>query len=168
MSGGGVPRSAAPVAAYRPATNSWTPLPTAPHSGQLVWTGRALLLLNQFERVSDAPGVPEHVVHPLALIPGQNAWRQLADAPDVLDAQIGTTATWTGSVALLPGTTTSLAYDPASNSWLRLPAVHTYFREDPAMAWVAGRLVVWGGLTRDPPQFMSGSGVVYSPPLPPD
>lgn len=166
VSGAGVPGAAVPVAAYRPATNSWTKLPTAPNGGQLAWTGHALLLLNEFERANTAPGSPIHVVHSLALIPGQDAWRQLADAPKVIDSQLGTTATWTGSIALLPGTTTSLAYDPATNSWLRLPAVHTYVRGDPAVAWVAGRLVVWGGLTRDPPQIVSGSGVLYSPSLP--
>lgn len=154
--------------AYTPATNSWEKLPPAPISGRHaagVWTGRELIVVGG----TDAG---EHVfADGAAYDPASRAWRRLPPMPQ---PRFGATVTWDGAEVLVVGgmgdfdTTrcapcaTGFAYDPAANSWRRLPSMKDA-REGHVAVWTGSRLLVWGGETGLRGSAVPPHGVAYDP-----
>jgi Galactose oxidase, central domain len=114
-------------AAYDPATNTWTALPTAPLRGRFcsgVWTGSELLIAGG----NDADG--KVFDDAAAYNPTTRHWRTLARMPD---ARAAATLTWTGSEALMAG------------AWTALPTSPLRGRGEPVAVWTGRQLLVWGG-----------------------
>lgn len=118
-------------AAYDPAARQWTTLPPAPISARAdasyVWTGGMLFVWG------GQTGASGFATDGAVYDPGARHWTKLPPAPSpVAGASV---AVWTGSrVVLLTSATASSrqgvqavhaqAYDPARESWSRLPDLH--------------------------------------------
>jgi hypothetical protein len=155
------------AAAYDPATDEWTQLPSSPHPlnapGDTVWTGDELVFVGgepvDSGPLDDVAFVPRPMVA-LALDPDTGDWRTLPAPP--LPAAEDTLVAWTGDeVVVVAGEadvpagdgsarTDTVALDPASGAWRPLPrtpvAVHSPL--DQPLPVVDGRLVVL--VTEDP------------------
>ena len=133
-------------AAYDPATGAWRLLPPAPLPARApvatAWTGTELLVWGSIGR--DGPGVRDGA----AFDPRANRWRTIAPAPVALN-QAGwpsPSTVWTGRELVVVGAllddnnastrrhVTGLAYDPAADSWRRLPDVRLSAQAS-AAAW---------------------------------
>lgn len=115
-------------AAYDPDSDSWRELPPAPLSARAplsVWTGKEFLLWGTAVRTYDPPR------DGAAYNPSTDSWRAISEAPiELTDA----TAVWTGREMIVFGASLSVAnnkaqtetaigaaYDPATDTWRRLP-----------------------------------------------
>ncbi len=140
---GGVPQGAA----YDPRTQGWRALPEAPIDRRVpraIWTGRELILWgsrSREDRRSDGA----------AYDPSSDRWRTIADAPiELTDA----TAVWTGAEMIVigaalhggnePETPTAIgaAYDPASDTWRRIPDSELSPQASTA-AWDGQEVIAW-------------------------
>lgn len=134
------------AAAYRPATDTWRALPapppftgTSPGQARAVWTGREMLLWGAGLQA--------------AYDPVTNHWRRLPALPTG-SGQIGPgghVLVWTGRQMIIWGGDSGTgadsggaAYDPAANSWRRLPPAPLAAR-NAVGAWTGRELVVAGG-----------------------
>ncbi|HEY9476045.1 MAG TPA: hypothetical protein VIS06_19625, partial [Mycobacteriales bacterium] len=133
------------AAAYRPATDTWRTLPAPPpftgtHPGQVqaVWTGREMLLWGAAIQA--------------AYDPVTNHWRRLTALPPG-PGQIGPgghVMVWTGRQMIIWGgccggtEAGGAAYDPATDSWRRLPPAPLAARYAVG-AWTGRELVLAGG-----------------------
>src|ERR687888_568044 len=158
--------------AYNPRTNRWRRLPTSPllsiHDGYgiVVWTGRELIGWGGGccgDAFSDG----------VAYNPTTNRWRALAPTPLAGGHALGA---WTGHELVLfvgnlnpdtgkpwpPRLARAAAYDPATNSWRRLPPMDSG-RIDAAAVWTGSRLLVWGGTTSPGGTAVPRHGVAYDP-----
>jgi hypothetical protein len=113
-------------AAYDPATRTWRRLPDAPIEARAplsVWTGEEMIVWGSRDRfVRHRDGA--------AYDPRSNTWRRIADGPIELTDAV---AVWSGEEMFVfgaalhggnvPETETAIgaAYDPATDSWRRLP-----------------------------------------------
>ena len=147
-SDGRVERFFADGAAYDPETDAWRRLPEAPLDARAplaVWTGDELLVWGTAVRVDPRPR------DGAAYDPATDTWRKIAEAPiELTDA----TAVWTGREMIVfgaalhggnfPETKTAIAaaYDPASDTWRRLPD-STLSPQASTAAWVGDKLVAW-------------------------
>jgi hypothetical protein len=124
-------------AAYDPATHRWATLPRGPLSARTnaatVWTGQDMFIWGGDDTLS---GGASHAADDGALYnPSTGTWQQLPPSP--LSARVSATALWTGSeVVVIGGSpavephgvesfTSTAAYNPATNSWHRLPSTPT-------------------------------------------
>jgi hypothetical protein len=127
-------------AAYDPAGNSWSTLPTGPLSGRsgmaAVWTGRDVFIWGGYD--DDSLGSFHAAADGALYNPTTHQWRQLPPSP--LSPRVYATALWTGSEVVVIGGqpaveasqqrsyTDAAAYDPATNMWRLLPAPPTAHR----------------------------------------
>ena len=134
-------------AAYDPATHTWRALPPAPIDARqpfAVWTGREMIVWGSQSR-------EQRRVDGAAYDPALDAWRRIADAPaELTDAA----ANWTGEEMIVFGaalhggnfaetdTAIAIAYDPAADSWRRLPDSEIDTNASDAV-WIGERLLVW-------------------------
>ena len=134
---GGFARGAmfADGAAYDPATGTWRVLPPAPLSARApvatVWTGTEMIVWGSTSR--NQPGARDGA----AFDPRSNRWRAIAAAPVALNLAgwPSPSTVWTGREMLVIGSlldnnnaatlpdATGLAYDPATDTWRKLPSV---------------------------------------------
>ena len=161
-------------AAYDPATNRWTPLPTSPLSprvyNSVVWTGRQMIVWGGGVTGEQAEQPATQVVGPGTLFddgaaydPSTNQWTLLPKAP--IKGRSGQVAVWTGKEMVLwggAGIGESLeafddgaAYDPATEQWRviaksPLPAGAGY-----TGVWTGRVMLVYGG--------PKGRGAAYDP-----
>ncbi|MGH8992138.1 MAG: Kelch repeat-containing protein [Acidimicrobiia bacterium] len=107
--------------------------------------------------------------------PETDDWRRLPASP--LEARQGHFAIWTGREVLIWGGPSPLVladsqvpvdhndgalYDPASKEWRRIPESPLSRRSESAVAYAAGRLLVWGGRDgRAPNDPGLADGAVY-------
>lgn len=152
-------------ATYHPATDSWRRIPAAPRQPLEwsdvpgAWTGDELVLWGATD--ADFLGDPaEAGPRGVAYDPEADTWGTLPDAP--LVPRFGHTATWTGGEVVVWGgmdaaperrgtpLADGAAYDPATDTWRRIPDPPLTPRQGHAATWLpeAGRLVVWGGTAR--------------------
>jgi hypothetical protein len=144
------------VLAYDPVQQTWRALPPSPQEvtsfvknhAAWAWTGRELIVWGGGEPDSST------AVGGAALDPTTGSWREIADAPAPMTLA---NAVWTGSemvvvgAALDPGnrsttpTAVAQAYDPATDSWRRLPdpplspqASESVWFDDEVLAWDYG------------------------------
>jgi hypothetical protein len=156
-------------AAYDPAEDAWRELPPAPYAlerAHAVWTGREMIVY----------GMREPSPHPaegLAYDPTRDSWREIA--PFVLSPQ-ASMVVWTGrEMVAWDYELQAGAYDPASNTWRRLPDLPLEFYECYAdgalagdgfvLAWHCGQAAIldlatesWRELPR-PPRSVVGNPV---------
>lgn len=138
-------------AAYDPETDTWRKLSQAPidaRSPLSVWTGRELIVWGAAVRLEERPR------DGAAYDPAVDSWRAIAEAPiELTDA----TAVWTGREMIVfgaalhggnfPETETAIgaAYDPAADTWRRLPDSELYPNAS-TVAWNGQDLVAWDDL----------------------
>jgi hypothetical protein len=136
-------------AAYNPARRSWRTLPAAPISPRAplgVWTGEELIVWGTAVRTGSPPR------DGAAYRPATNTWRRIADAPIELSDAV---AVWTGHEMIVfgaelspadnsPATPTAIgaAYDPAADTWRRLPDSRLSPQASTA-AWDGRELIAW-------------------------
>ena len=135
-------------AAYSPETETWRSLPEAPLSARdpvgAVWTGTEMIVWGDTDRAVNA-------VDGAAYSPETDTWRKIADAPAALDeAEV----TWTGTELIAFGANLDhdnisqedqawgLAYDPATDSWRRLPPVDLSPQAS-SIAWTRNGMLAW-------------------------
>ena len=123
-------------------TGSWRSLAAAPDSigagRTAVWAGNEMIVtgvkLDSLGTFLNSTEVAE------SYDPGTNAWRKLA-APPKTSALCPRSAAWTGKQMLVWGCSL-LAYDPAADTWRRLPDSPT---RHGIVAWTGHELIGWGG-----------------------
>jgi N-acetylneuraminic acid mutarotase len=163
--------------AYNPATNLWHKLPRSPLPGSQrpvgAWTGKELVVfvgnLNP-----DGKLWPARLARAAAYNPATNSWRRIAPLPA---PRTGASAAWDGREVLVVGgagepragkpaplATVGFAYNPAANSWRRLPPMESG-RFGAAAVWTGTRLLLWGGSqTADAgPPVIPPHGLAYDP-----
>lgn len=126
------PDGAAKVAAFDPESGAWTQLATSPmttvNEGRgAVWTREGWLWLSDggesfaYDRVA-------------------NQWGNVDNTNCLLSTS---SAVWTGSLVLSPGT----AFDPETRACFRLPPLppSDAIGQKPAIVWTGKELFVWGG-----------------------
>jgi N-acetylneuraminic acid mutarotase len=165
-------------AAYDPHANRWRTLPTAPIAGRSlqrsVWTGHELVIWGgQYLAVSLGDGA--------AYNPHTNQWRHLAPSP--LTARQPNAMIWTGKQAIITGgvvrqvvagnsipdtlATDAAAYDPASDTWQKLPAPPFTVCGGQTGLWDGKQALFWGGQQCPIPNIgfpaKTNRGLSYSP-----
>lgn len=137
-------------AAYNPVTDTWKAMAASPLTARadpsVAWTGREMLVWGGFAGTTFfADGA--------AYDPEADTWRRLADSP--LSGRFGV-ARWTGTLWLRWGGAGETAegsgpvgdgasYDPATDTWRRLPASPLSARSGPARAWTGSEFLIVGG-----------------------
>lgn len=132
----------------------WSELPAPPqlrHYAATGWTGEQLLLWSG--TVPRSHGQPEP--GGFGFDTGTGRWRELAPSP--LAPRLQPAAAWTGSELLVWGGAEEegrsawfddgAAYDPASDTWRRLPPAPLSARA-PLSVWTGSELIVWGTAQR--------------------
>jgi hypothetical protein len=136
-------------AAYDPDTDSWRRLPPAPISARAplsVWTGEELVVWGTAARTRG-----EIPTDGAAYDPATDTWRTIAPGPiELTDA----TAVWTGREMIVFGaaldsrnraateTAIGAAYDPATDTWRRLPDSDLSPQASTA-SWNGEELIAW-------------------------
>ena len=154
------------MSAFNPARGVWRQLPKTPltpRSGAVgTWAGTEMIVVGG---EASADGLMEHgaaATDGAAWNPATGSWRRIAPMPAPLPEGAFATAVWTGNEMIIwasraggtgglgmkvAGTELVLAYNPATDTWRRLPASGLATREDPVVAWTGTELVVWGGMS---------------------
>jgi N-acetylneuraminic acid mutarotase len=139
-------------AAYDPATNTWRRLAQSPLSGSQspigAWTGKELIVVVGGGQAA-------------AYDPARDAWRSITPLPQSNVLVGGASAVWDGKELLVGGTSAAhhrrtsggFAYDPAADTWRRLPPAQVG-RSGAAAVWAGSRMLLWGG---------GPSGSAYAP-----
>lgn len=156
----GAPREA--VLSFDPERDVWNVLSPAPAlpvwGGTWAWTGTDLITVGGGDS-----GDPENT-QAFAMDPTADTWRELPDMPVGVNLA---DATWTGAEIVVIGsqidrrnhasTRTSVvaAYDPALESWRRLPDPPVS-SQTAAIAWVDGRLIAWEGYSPAAAEYLAG------------
>ncbi|MGH9001675.1 MAG: Kelch repeat-containing protein, partial [Acidimicrobiia bacterium] len=144
-----------------PLVEGWAAVANSPLSGRshhsMVWTGDEMIVWGGFGVASDNRD-GELFADGAAYDPETDDWRRLPASP--LEARQGHFAIWTGREVLIWGGPSPLVladsqvpvdhndgalYDPASKEWRRIPESPLSRRSESAVAYAAGRLLVWGG-----------------------
>ena len=134
----------------------WAPLPAAPIAGRIaagaVWTGREMVVWGGVARGS---GTPSAASDGAAYNPTTRQWRAIASPPSGVLGDAGNAAVWTGARAVFwagnssDGPAVGATYDPASDTWQRLPKGPLGAREGYASAWTGHELLLLGGTSGD-------------------
>jgi hypothetical protein len=139
-------------AAYDPATNAWRRLPQSPLPGSQdpigAWTGKSLIVVVGGGQAA-------------AYDPTQDAWHSITPLPQSNVLVGGASAVWDGTELIVGGTSAAhhrgssggFAYDPAANSWRRLPPAQLA-RSGASAVWAGSRMLLWGG---------GANGAAYAP-----
>lgn len=157
----------------------WQPLPPAPNAPLwdpvVVWTGEEMIVWGG-ARPGDAHELGRWPVQGAAYRPDEGSWRPIADAP--VEQVYYSSGLWTGEKLIVwgghhggpptdseTGAPFAAAYDPATDSWRRLPAPPL---EDPAEAagvWTGSELLLWG---RPPFRLLADAPAVTGARIDPD
>ncbi len=138
--------AASTVAQGQPSAGGWRLLPPAPiavdAAAAAVWTGREMVV---FGRVHVSPLRSRNVA--AAYDPRSSRWRRLSPPAGPPGSYQGTwSAVWTGRQVLVWGPLTTLAFDPATNVWRRLPRAPTVeHHAGGIVVWTGREMVGWGG-----------------------
>jgi hypothetical protein len=157
-------------AAYHPVTDTWRPLPAAPLSARVpvatVWTGTELIVWGS--TATDGSDVRDGA----AFNPQTNRWRTTAPAPLALNhaGWPPPSTVWTGQEMVVVGSrlddnnattppwslySSGLAYNPATDTWRKLPRVKLSPQASTAV-WTGSKVLAWDynqrAATYDPKQ----------------
>ena len=147
---------------FDPRADSWRELPPAPLSARsasaAVWTGREVLIWGGMGPKETGEGFGDGAAYD----PAQDSWRMLPPAPLSPRVPFGAVAVWTGREMIVWGSTLrqervaldGAAYDPAQNTWRRIPEAPFGLNEgaywiDSMAVWTGQEMLVLGVL-RDP------------------
>ncbi len=137
------------AATYEPTSDTWRELPTPPDAEPAVplvvaWTGEEFVVWGSRSRTSPSR-------RGFAYDPGEQRWRELADAPFSVNRGYGV---WTGDELVVYGaqldtgnqaatqSASGAAYDPQANSWRQLPPF-PLSPQATSIAWTGNMLVAW-------------------------
>jgi hypothetical protein len=136
-------------------TPAWRALDTAPIEGRIaegvVWTGREMIVWGGVTRA----GTPALAADGAAYDPAADSWRTIAPAPPGVLGDVGTAATWTGSVAVFwagnspDGPAAGAIYDPESDTWRQLDQGPLGPREGYVSVWTGTELLIIAGTAGD-------------------
>jgi hypothetical protein len=172
---GGPPAPPPTVPLAQLEAGNWSTMPAAPIAPRAyaaeVWTGSELLI---WGGGSGSHGVDLHD-DGAAYDPATRTWRKLPPAP--LSARLGMAAVWTGAEMVIYGgydvdaahpyhvTDDAAAYDPSTDTWIRLPSPPLAPRTDALAVWTGSRVIVLGGHTdmRSSSEPVYGDGAAYDP-----
>jgi hypothetical protein len=155
------------AALYDPVADHWTSIATPPESRRYhksLWTGSEVLVLGGVNGAFPASTA-------LAYRPATNTWRTLpaADGPSWDEGYYDSTMmAWNGTEALVlsPVSPTAMRlfrYDAAHDTWSTAAATGTpSIRRNGAIAWVGGRLMIWGGISGINGDWLA-NGAMYLP-----
>jgi len=136
-------------AAYSPDSDTWRILSEAPLAARtgarVVWTGSKMIVWGGDART---PGADLEPLSDGAIYdPQTDSWTPIADAPttSVLLTE-EPRALWTGDRMVVFGVDSAPhAYEPATDTWMALPAHETLPRRGMVVAWTGGEVLAWGG-----------------------
>jgi len=168
---GGRPPTPRPASTIPGVPRGWTELPLPPedlHDGAAyVWTGSEVLAWGGCE--GEAPEGCGLAERGYAFDPEHRAWRPLPP----IDARSASNAVWTGREAIFfenepegseeaegPGLS-GHAYDPAAETWRKLPEAPIEARTGAVHLWTGREVIVWGGGNRQGAESMQGAA--YDP-----
>jgi hypothetical protein len=137
------------------AATGWQSLPPAPITPDFdartsVWAGKQMIVFGRDQQTAlDSRGQPYatgRINVAAAYDPRTKQWRKLSP-PAQTSAFMHLSSVWTGKEMLVWGQGTRLAYNPATDTWRRLPAsrllsIHDGFG---AVVWTGKEMLGWGG-----------------------
>lgn len=154
------------LTAFAPATGTWRQLPAPPLTSRTgavgAWTGTEMIVAGGDASPGGLADQAAPAVDGAAWTPSPGTWHRIASMPVPLPSYGFATAVWTGREMLvwasapatvdglgrqIAGSEVVLAYNPATDSWRRLPSSGLTPRVDPVLVWTGHELVVWGGLS---------------------
>jgi hypothetical protein len=159
------------------AAGRWSALPRAPivprDGAAVVWTGTELLAWGG----ASGYGGEELRADGAAYDPATGRWRLLASAP--LSGRQGQASVWTGRELIVWGgydriaarhlhvADDGAAYDPASDTWRRLPSAPLSARTNSLAVWTGREMLVLGGqpAVTNGPRSYDRDGAAYDPAL---
>jgi N-acetylneuraminic acid mutarotase len=161
-------------AAYDPAGDRWRRIAASPLQARAeafaAWTGRTMLVWGGRPGTKATYGYDDFVDGAL-YDPAKDTWKPMAAFP--LGNRWGTRAVWTGELFVVwggasadapddaPRLSDGAAYNPASNTWKKLPASPLSGRVGPLGASRGGSVLVAWGYGRD--NQPEASSAVYDP-----
>jgi hypothetical protein len=163
-------------AAYEPRSDRWRRIAPAPLSGRhyhvAVWTGEEMVVWGGSRPVR---GERELVLADgAAYDPERDRWRCLAPAPlrgapmrvlgEGLEAELD--AVWTGTGMIVGNGARGAIYDPARDSWERMPPPPPslrHWKPTDSAVWTGAQLIVWGGTTPGDSGDFTTAGAAYDP-----
>lgn len=128
----------------------WTRLPAAPispdwGSAASVWTGKRLLVFGRDQRTAKAADGSLYSIGSVNVAasydPANHRWRKLSPPAGPANSPSVATA-WTGKEMLVWGSFDYRAYNPATNTWRRVPPAPS---TRGAVVWTGRELIGWGG-----------------------
>lgn len=158
-------------AMYLPDADVWRPIRPFPaiRDPVAVWTGDWMLVWG-LPRDSG----PEEPAITAAYDPAANAWTTLATSP--LAARGAASGVWTGDELIVWGgwhwdvaeeeirtVAEGAAYDPATDTWRRLPPAPLSPRFGHSVVWTGSEMIVWGGTTSEANDAVVADGAAYDP-----
>jgi len=151
------------AATYDPTTDEWRRLPRPPMAA---WVSPPAVLLDGrlflLSTGGTVDGGGEYAPYPTGGVYEVAGERWIGHAPA---PRVPTRQSWPQMGLGREIVLNDLAYDPASNSWRRLPKFPFGYQEYPARVWTGQELIVWGGTE---PWGETGrlvdTGAAYRPP----
>ncbi len=152
-------------ARYDPVTDTWSPTkadataPSARADHTAVWTGNAMIVWGGGAYDSDGSSYD----------PLTDTWTPIAPSTSAISGRAYAASTWAGSKMFVWGgylphhteLSDGALYDPASNSWTRLPDVSLGGRHDPKIVWTGNEVLLYGGDHVDNGPYADGAA--YDP-----
>jgi hypothetical protein len=130
--------------AASPPSGAWQLLPAARIASEAglasVWTGEEMLVSGVATKRSKDGAILESVNVAAAYDPARGTWRRLAPPPGPTDLVSRHNAVWTGKEMLVWSAFNTLAFNPQTNRWRRLPRGHGGL-----VVWSGRELIGWGG-----------------------
>jgi hypothetical protein len=137
--------------------------------GQPIWTGHQILFAGE-DIYCGACSHPVTLDKPILAIDPRTGSRTHA-APGPLNGGTGQYV-WTGAALLMingseiggsvrPGD--SAAYDPSSDTWIRVPSAPAVDVYEPVTLWTGSLLLVWGALPQGSGGVTSTGGIEFAP-----
>jgi N-acetylneuraminic acid mutarotase len=161
-----VPQAATVGMAYRPDTDTWSPISTkgqpSPRSGHAaVWTGAEMIIWGG-GALPNPNNIGEALTDGAAYNPTTDTWRPIHSAPST--GLFVPAVVWTGAAMIVWGgyneqsfANQGYRYAPATDSWEYLTTVNAPGpRAGAAAVWTGQSLMIWGG-SGDFFQFSDGA-----------
>jgi N-acetylneuraminic acid mutarotase len=140
---------------YNPVADTWTEVssvgaPSARDNHVAVWTGNEMIIWGGVGSVVHFDGARYR--------PGSNTWQPISSVLAPAES-LSNSAVWSGAEMLVWSGGVGGRYDPASDSWLRLPAPAIARAAGHTAVWTGSRMIVWGGH----PSLAVDVGAMYDP-----
>jgi len=139
-------------ARYNPDTDEWTLLPESPLEARqnhtAVWTGKEMIIWG------GGSGEDKKYKDGARYNPKKDKWSMLPRCP--VEGREEHRAVWTGYEMLIWGGKSiqnkksdypiiGVAYNPRKNRWYKLSKCPIKGRQNAAVVWIGGKMIIWGG-----------------------